>query len=729
MQDPLGPDGSAKDETQPQCSDDEIAAAVRVLEAAAADEQFWMSKRCKQLRKVFAPLSQSFNARMFGGKDGAEYKRSKDSRLQESLVRNNLKLEDKKFLTKTKLRAGRMQKLQQLTEEQGLNDMPLVLDGVAEEPAAFLHVVHDAAAQGALTDAQAEASNASTAAAASSEQAAASMGDASSPAPPPDAACPSSTRLHYPRACYTCKSRFLELHHFYDTLCPPCAELNWRKRHQSADLRGRIALVTGARVKIGFHVCCKLLRAGAAVIATSRFPHDAAARFAALPDYATFKERLRIYGLDLRDIPTLESFCAKLSCDLPRLDILINNACQTVRRPPQYYAHLMGKENTPVHLLPEPCQLFVRDNACFHDCRAAAAAGGGGGGGWVLSGETGHTSHRHAARLQDVQPDVSTVAQEAAPSPPPLSTSHTLTSAQLSQVALLPSDAAMDAEAFPTARATGSVATDVNSQQIDLRKENSWTARAHEVSTPELAEVMAINAIAPFLLCTRLKSLMQRGTHGSSSSAGEQAHGQGGLGAGKGDAAAPISLAEAMLHKLDGAGDGNDTGEGHDSGEGARKRGRAIGGAAKVPRRDVAGGATHGETAQGVPAWKARFIVNVSSMEGKFYRAKTATHPHTNMAKSALNQLVRTSARDYAASYIYMTAVDTGWINEENPLEIAARTAARHGFATPLDEVDAAARILDPVLAPLAAAQGEAGDGTCAPTYGAFLKDYFATEW
>ena len=144
----------------------------------------------------------------------------------------------------------------------------------------------------------------------------------------------------------------------------------------------------------------------------------------------------------------------------------------------------------------------------------------------------------------------------------------------------------------------------------------------------------------------------------------------------------------------------------------------------------MGGGADlEGETASHrVPAARCRFIVNVSSMEGKFYRAKTPAHPHTNMAKSSLNQLTRTSAGDYAESFIFMTAVDTGWINDENPLLIASRTAQRHGFATPLDEVDAAARILDPLLGPLLEAE-ERADATCAPAYGCFLKDYHPCEW
>lgn len=150
-----------------------------------------------------------------------------------------------------------------------------------------------------------------------------------------------------------------------------------------------------------------------------------------------------------------------------------------------------------------------------------------------------------------------------------------------------------------------------------------------------------------------------------------------------------------------------------------------------------------------------RYIVNVSAMEGKFYRYKQPTHPHTNMAKAALNMMTRTSAEDYAKSAIFMNSVDTGWINDENPLPTARRIAADHGFQTPIDEVDAAARILDPVLRGMkvVAARGGEGDtkserrrarkmsagcesasfgaqaGDEEPPWGNFVKDYVPTEW
>ena len=131
------------------------------------------------------------------------------------------------------------------------------------------------------------------------------------------------------------QGEFRKLHAFYAQLCPECAALNWAKREQSADLRGRFALVTGSRVKIGYQVVLKLLRAGATVRATTRFPVDAAARFAAAPDFAEWRDRLQVVGLDLRDLRALERFCAHLVATQPRVDIIINNACQTARRPPR----------------------------------------------------------------------------------------------------------------------------------------------------------------------------------------------------------------------------------------------------------------------------------------------------------------------------------------------------------------------------------------------------------
>jgi hypothetical protein len=112
-----------------------------------------------------------------------------------------------------------------------------------------------------------------------------------------------------PQNCYVCKQDYSQIHHFYDQLCPPCAELNWRKRGELADLRGRVALLTGGRVKIGYQAGIKLLRCGAQLIVTTRFPRDSAVRYAAEPDFKDWGHRLEIFGLDLRHTPSVEAFC------------------------------------------------------------------------------------------------------------------------------------------------------------------------------------------------------------------------------------------------------------------------------------------------------------------------------------------------------------------------------------------------------------------------------------
>src|SRR5687767_2531383 len=157
-----------------------------------------------------------------------------------------------------------------------------------------------------------------------------------------------------PQNCYICKRDYSRIHHFYDQLCPPCAELNYRKRSESADLRGRVALLTGGRVKIGYQAGIKLLRAGAHLIVTTRFPRDSAARYSLEADFQEWGHRLQIFGLDLRHTPSVEAFCRHLLSTRDRLDFIINNACQTVRRPPDFYQHMMERESASLNAMPEP---------------------------------------------------------------------------------------------------------------------------------------------------------------------------------------------------------------------------------------------------------------------------------------------------------------------------------------------------------------------------------------
>src|SRR5688572_307890 len=156
-----------------------------------------------------------------------------------------------------------------------------------------------------------------------------------------------------PQHCYVCKEKYTVLHHFYDQMCPPCAAFNFAKRTELADLTGRVALLTGGRVKIGYQAGLKLLRSGAHLIVTTRFPRDSATRYAREPDFADWSDRLEIFGLDLRHTPSVECFCNEMRSTKDRLDFIINNACQTVRRPREFYEHMRAGETAALGAMPE----------------------------------------------------------------------------------------------------------------------------------------------------------------------------------------------------------------------------------------------------------------------------------------------------------------------------------------------------------------------------------------
>ena len=285
--------------------------------------------------------------------------------------------------------------------------------------------------------------------------------------------------------CYVCKQPYRELHPFYDQLCPPCAEFNFAKRSETADLEGRVAVLTGGRVKIGYQAGIKLLRAGAHLIVTTRFPRDSAARYAQEADFADWEDRLEIYGLDLRHTPSVEAFCHHLLTTHDRLDYIVNNACQTVRRPPEFYRHMLELERAAeFSLAPEVQRLLGADD--------------------------GGSPLRHAREEEPVLDAAGLAVLDAAAS-----------SAELSQVRLLPEEASDQGHLFPEGQ------LDQDLQQVDLRDRNSWRFLLAEVSTVELLETQLVNAVAPFVLNARLKPLhaARRPTATSTSSTSRRSRG------------------------------------------------------------------------------------------------------------------------------------------------------------------------------------------------------------
>ncbi|WP_378187834.1 SDR family NAD(P)-dependent oxidoreductase [Aquimarina sp. W85] len=404
--------------------------------------------------------------------------------------------------------------------------------------------------------------------------------------------------LESPRNCYVCKSVFTKLHHFYDTMCTTCGDLNYGKRFQTTDLKNQVAVVTGSRLKIGYHITLMLLRSGATVIATTRFPADAAIRFSKEEDYIDWKERLHIHGLDLRHIPSVEIFCNYIEQTYDRLDILINNAAQTVRRPSGFYLHLLENEKLPISKLPKLAQpLLINHSKCLQELSE-------------ISTKVSKTHKNNILPISWHGPEPGIGLRN---------------SAALSQIPYSFDAALQSSEVFPVGQ------LDEDLQQIDLRETNSWRLKLGEIETTEMVEVQLVNAVAPFVLCNRLATLMMK--------------------------------------------------------ENTEKK----------------------------------HIINVSAMEGKFHRFKKEDrHPHTNMAKAALNMLTHTAAGTFAKSGIYMNAVDTGWVTDEDPIALSKRKIEVHDFQPPLDIVDGAARVMDPLID---------GINTGKHWSGKFLKDYFPIDW
>jgi NAD(P)-dependent dehydrogenase (short-subunit alcohol dehydrogenase family) len=295
---------------------------------------------------------------------------------------------------------------------------------------------------------------------------------------PAEAAVAPERELRKARNCYVCKAEYRRLHFFYDALCPTCADLNYAKRFQTARLDGRVALITGARLKIGYQAALMMLRAGARVIVTTRFPHDAAARYAREEDYDAWSARLQVHGLDLRHAPSVEIFTRFLLRTEERLDILVNNAAQTVRRPPGFYAHLLEGEARAHAVLGERERPLL---ASYEACKAALT------GSAMLPAGAGVETNMGLAAWQGAAPGIGIRAPAA-----------------LSQIPCAFDDAARGADVFPPGE------TDADLQQIDLRPQNSWRLTLSEVPTPEMLEVQLVNAVAPFILCSKLKPLMLR---------------------------------------------------------------------------------------------------------------------------------------------------------------------------------------------------------------------------
>ncbi|MFI2619096.1 SDR family NAD(P)-dependent oxidoreductase [Streptomyces sp. NPDC018584] len=258
--------------------------------------------------------------------------------------------------------------------------------------------------------------------------------------------------LQRPRSCYTCKTRYVEVDAFYHQLCQPCAAENRARRDARTDLTGKRALLTGGRAKIGMYIALRLLRDGAHTTVTTRFPSDAIRRFKAMPDSDEWIHRLKIVGIDLRDPAQVVALAESVAAEGP-LDVLINNAAQTVRRSPQAYSELVAAESAPLPAGELPASEVI---GTFGSGAVAALPVAGGG---------------------------------------------ALTADDVTGLALVTGSASLE-------RIAAGTAIDAGGLVPDLHDTNSWIQTVEEVGPIELLEVQLCNSTAPFILISHLRSAM-----------------------------------------------------------------------------------------------------------------------------------------------------------------------------------------------------------------------------
>lgn len=259
-----------------------------------------------------------------------------------------------------------------------------------------------------------------------------------------------------PRPCYICKQDYTVVDAFYHQLCPSCAAMSHAKRDARTDLTGKRALLTGGRAKIGMYIALRLLRDGAHTTITTRFPRDAVRRFTSLPDSAEWIDRLRVVGIDLRDPAQVIALAEDVAAQGP-LDILINNAAQTVRRTPGAYSKLVEAELAPLPDGPLPqLQTF------------------------------GHTNDAHPQAL----------ARSVA--------AHPILAAAAAQADAL-TEQAMTAGSSSLERLAAGTAIDAGGLIPDHDSTNSWVQSVEQVDPLELLEVQLANETAPFILISKLR--------------------------------------------------------------------------------------------------------------------------------------------------------------------------------------------------------------------------------
>ena len=399
--------------------------------------------------------------------------------------------------------------------------------------------------------------------------------------------------------CYICKEKFTldNIHKFYGNLCTKCGDHNYSYRTLQLDLSGRIAIVTGGRVKIGYYISTKLLSYGCKVIITTRFPKDSLLKYQQDPDYEKWKDNLIIYPIDFRIFESTIKFINYIKENFTHIDILINNAAQTLRRTSSYYNYLLPIETKEVNK--ENDKIIVKEDY---------------------------------VSIQNSNPKILDNKPEILNSLIPSENRKNSDFQEILPLSVITSQIKIMEEKYqPSVTMMGS-----DGQPYDFAGgKNSWNFEFDEIPFQEFTEVQIINAWTPYYLCVKLKPLME-----------------------------------------------------------------------KSPFQD-------------------KYIVNVTAVEGMFNHYKRTTHVHTNMAKAALNMFTRTCGKYLKNIGIYMTCVDTGWVNYMDEMTKLIDENEKEFFENkftniPLDELDGAMRVLQPIIE---------GIKNKNYLYGILLKNYTTSVW
>ena len=406
-------------------------------------------------------------------------------------------------------------------------------------------------------------------------------------------------KFKYFSTCYICKEKFSKenIHKFYGNLCTKCGDHNYSYRTLKLDLSGRIAIVTGGRVKIGYFISIKLLSYGCKVIITTRFPKDSLFKFQQEPEYEKWKDNLIIYPIDFRIFESTIKFINYMKENFTHIDILINNAAQTLRRSSAYYKYLL------------PVEIKEIDEKNSKK---------------IIKNDYISIQNLNQKKIDNKEELLNSILS--------LENKKSLYNKEILPLSVFASQIKIMEEKYqPSVTMMGS-----DGQPYDFTGgKNSWNFEFDEIPFQEFTEVQIINAWTPYYLCSKLKPLIE-----------------------------------------------------------------------KSPFPD-------------------KYIVNVTAAEGIFNHYKRTTHVHTNMAKAALNMFTRTCGKYLKNIGIYMTCVDTGWVSYMDEINKLIDENEKENFGNeftnvPLDELDGAMRVLQPIIE---------GIKNKNYLYGILLKDYAVSVW